>query len=184
MTGEAAGPDRAKQERYARAHERLNLALEHGFYIEAAMICESIITDRLHSHLHWRVEGARLCTLEEVVARLSQKSVFRRNPPQISLTKPSTLFVLIMAVGLDFDDLGLERHRDLPRRLDLWRESRNKITHNITYTKPHLKSYDEAFGDFMTTAETCARDGKVLVGCLTDWDRAVRRRHQQAGHGH
>lgn len=175
-------PNRAKQERYARAHERLTLALEHGFYIEAAMICESIITDRLHSHLHWRVEGARLYTLEDVVTRLSQKSVFKKNPPQISLTKPSSLFVLIMAMGLDFDDFGQERYHNLPRRLDLWRDKRNTITHNITYTKPHLKSYDEAFGEFMATAETCAKDGKVLVGALTDWDRAVRRRHHREGY--
>lgn len=174
-------PNRVKQERYARAHERLSRALKHGFYIEAAMICESIITDRLHSHVHWRVELAGLCTLEDMVERLSQKSVFKKSPPQISLTKPSSMFVLIMAIGLDFDDLGLERHRDLPRRLNHWREGRNKITHNITYTRPDLKSYDEAFAEFMVTAETCAKDGKVLAGCLTDWDRAVRRRHTKAG---
>ncbi|WP_104989973.1 hypothetical protein [Deinococcus sp. NW-56] len=183
MTGRAAEPNRVKQERYARAHERLTLALEHGFYIEAAMICESILTDRLHSHLHWRVEGTGLCTLEEVVERLAQKSVFRKSPPQISLTKPSSMFVLIMAMGLDFDDLGLDRHRDLPQRLNRWREDRNKITHNITYTRPDLKSYDEAFAEFMATAEGCAKDGKLLVGCLTDWDRAVRRRHARASHG-
>lgn len=70
-------PNRVKQERYAQAHERLSLALEHGFYIEAAMICESIITDRLHSHLHWRVQEAGLCTLEDVVARLSRDRRFR-----------------------------------------------------------------------------------------------------------
>ena len=143
------------------------------------MICESILTDRLHSHLHWRVQVAGLCTLEDMVARLSQKSVFKKNAPQISLTKPSSMFVLIMAMGLDFDDLGLERHRDLPRRLDRWRGDRNKITHNITYTRPDLKSYDEAFDEFMATAERCATEGKVLVSCLNDWDRAVRRRHQQ-----
>ncbi|MGM9320867.1 hypothetical protein [Deinococcus aquaticus] len=172
-------PNRVKQERYARAHERLKLALEHGFHIEAAMICESIITDRLHSHLHWRVEVARLCTLDDLVARLSPKKVFRGNPPQISLTKSSSLFVLIMAMGLDFDDLGLERHQNLPKRLDRWRGDRNKITHNITYTRPDLKSYAEAFDDFMATAEKCATEGMVLVRCLNDWDRAVRRRHQQ-----
>lgn len=174
-------PNRVKQERYARAHERLSLALEHGFYIEAAMICESIITDRLHSHLHWRVQEAGLCTLEDVVARLSRDRRFKKRPPELSLTGASNLFVLILAVGLDFDDLGLERHRDLPRRLDRWRGDRNKITHNITYTRPDLKSYDEAFAEFMVTAESCAKDGKVLVSCLTDWDRAVRRRHTRTG---
>jgi len=172
-------PNYEKQARYARAHERLTRALKHGFYIEAAMICESIITDRLHSHLHWRVEVANLCTMDDVVARLSQKSVFKKNPPQISLHKPSTLFVLIMAVGLDFDDYSNESYQGLPQRLDRWREARNKITHSITYTRPTRKTYDEFFDEFLAVSESCAKEGKLLTGHLNNWDRTVRRRHEK-----
>ena len=173
-------PNYEKQARYARAHERLKLALEYGFFIEAAMICESIITDRLHSHLHWRIEVAQHCTMEDIVARLSQKSVFKKSPPQISLHKPSSLFILIMAVNLDFDDYSNESYCELPQRLDRWREGRNKIAHSITYTRPTHKTYAEVFDEFMSLSEACATEGKALTGHLSNWDRLVRRRHEKA----
>jgi hypothetical protein len=173
-------PNYEKQARYARAHERLKLALEYGFFIEAAMICESIITDRLHSHLHWHVEVARHCTMEDIVARLSQHRMFRKKAPDISLHKPSSLFILIMAVNLDFDDYNNESYQDLPQRLDRWREGRNKIAHSITYTRPTHKTYAEVFDEFMSLSEACAREGKALTGHLSNWDRLARRRHEKA----
>ena len=179
MTG-AAGPNRAKQQRYARAHERLQLALEYGFYIEAAMICESIISDRLHSHLHWRIELMGLSTLDEVLDRLAGMKMFRGRRPELSLTKSSTLFALIKAVELDFTDLGKPHYQGLPQRLDDWRGLRNRITHNITYTRPSRKTYEEAFEAFMAAARTCALEGQALTGQLTNWDRAVRRWHEGA----
>ena len=145
------------------------------------MICESIITDRLHSHLHWRVEVARLCTMEDVVARLSQKRMFKppKSPPEISLDRAS-MFILILAVRLDFDDHGFDHYQKLPDRLDKWRESRNKIAHTITYTRPTQKTYAEAFDEFMSAAKECAAEGKALTAHLSNWDRLVRQRHNKA----
>lgn len=177
--GASHTPNYAKQQRYARAHERLKLALEHGFYIEAAMICESVITDRLHSHLHWRVEVARHFTLDDLIARLSQKNAFRGKRPEVSVTKHTTLFALIMCIALDFDDFGSERCKELPRRLDQWRNQRNKIAHKIIYTNPSKKTYEEAFDEFVAAARSCAVEGKVLLADLSSWDQMLRRRHKK-----
>ena len=170
-------PNYAKRDHYARANERLALALEHGFYIEAAMICESIISDRLHSHLHWRVIRAQHMTLDDLVERLSQDKQFKNSPPRISLEKSCTLAVLIAAMRLDFDDFGKEAYFKLPSRLDRWRDQRNKITHNVIYTVPSSKTYAEEFEQFMAMAQTCAEDGKQLTAHLSNWDKMVRRRH-------
>lgn len=159
-----AVPNYAKRDRYARAHERLSLALDHGFYIEAAMICESIISDRLHSHLHWRVVTAQHLTLDELVARLAADKQFRNSPPRFSLEKSCTLAVLIAAMRLDFDDFGKEAYVKLPSRLDRWRDQRNKITHNVIYTVPTSKTYAEEFGQFMALAQACAEGWKAANG--------------------
>jgi len=151
------------------------------------MICESIITDRLHSHLHLRIEVANLCTMEDVVTRLSQKKMFSDagKSPEISLHKPSSLFILIMAVGLDFHHHDQEQYKNLPSRLDRWRESRNKIAHTMTYTRPTHKTYDQAFDAFLALAKTCATDGKDLTAVVptgTDWyDDAMRRQFRPLG---
>lgn len=180
---ENLAPNYPKRDRYARAHERLSLALEHGFYIEAAMICESIISDRLHSHVHWRVVTAQQLTLEELLARLAERKEFSKRPPEIHLDRYVPLGTLIAAVRLDFDDFGKETYVKLPSRLDRWRNQRNKIAHNVTYTLPTSKAYAEEFEEFMAVAQACAEDGKQLVGHLSNWDRMVRRRHTKVSHG-
>jgi hypothetical protein len=181
VTGEKL-PNREKQARYARAHERLKLAHEQGFYIEAAAICESMISDRLHSHLHWRVEVAQLCTMEDVVARLAQKRMFKppADPPEISLTKSATLFILIMAMRLDFKDHGFEKYQKLPNDLEIWRLLRNEVAHNLAYTLPNKKQYRKDFEMFMESAKECSEKGQQLVYHLSNWDSLVRRRHIKA----
>lgn len=169
-------PNYAKQARYARAHERLKLALEHGFYIEASMMCESIISDRLHSHLYWRVVEAQLSTWDAFYARLSVKRMFRKRPPDISLDAPASLFILIEALRLDFDDFDKEHYVNLPRRLDTWRKQRNDLAHNVIYTVPTKKTYEQEFGAFMKIAEECAVEGQQLVKYITNWDRMARNR--------
>ena len=172
MTNPVGGLNRVKQERYARAHERLSLALSHGFYIEAAMICESIITDRLHSHLHWRVTAAG--TLSPNVVKengLRGKLDFEGH---------GNLGLLIRILELDFDHLGNTRYQELPARLDDWRALRNRVAHGMTYTSPANKSYATDFDAFLQLAEQCATEGRPLVSCLNDCDRALRRRHRAA----
>ena len=50
MNAEAKRPNHAKRQRYAVAFARIAQARSAGFSIEAIMICESVITDRLISH--------------------------------------------------------------------------------------------------------------------------------------
>lgn len=180
MTGNSEKPtgkvlNHAKQARYARSHERLKLALEHGFYIEASMICESIICDRLHSNLHWRIAEQKQFTVSQLKNRLKGLEQYRTSAPIISLNR-ATLKILIDSLALDFDDFGHNDNGLLPGRLDAWREKRNAVTHQITYTSPTRKSYERDFDAFMREAETCAVEGRELVRMLTNWDSMARRR--------
>lgn len=170
---EARPPNHIKHARYVRAHERLNLALDQGFFIEAAMICESIITDRLHSHLHWRVTEAGTLTPDDVQQRLPKVR------GRLTFTGHGNLGYLIKVFHLDFDHFENDRHVDLPARLDAWRDRRNRIAHGTVYTEPAKKSYADEFDAFMKRAEDCARDGKPLLNCLNDWDRSARARHRR-----
>ena len=167
-------PNYAKQQRYRLAHERLKLAIQHEFYVEAAMICESIITDRLHSHLHWRI----------IVAGNLSPDVVKQNGlrGRLDFEGHGNLGLLIRILELDFDHLGNARFADLPARLDRWRQSRNSVAHGMVHTSPAKKAYADDFDSFLQKAGDCAREGQPLVGCLTDWDRAVRRRHGKVSH--
>lgn len=167
-------PNYEKQARYARAHERLKLALKYGFHIEAAMICESIITDRLHSHLHWRIYIANNLT-PEMIKPLELK----HNQKLRFLGHPNFGF-LIKVIQSDFDHLGDTRYIDLPARLDDWRKSRNRIAHGTVYTEPGKKTYVDTFEAFLERARICASDGKPLLDCLNSWDRAIKSKHRKA----
>ena len=171
MTEKTVEPNYEKQQRYARAHERLKLALDGGFYIEAAMNCESIITDRLHSHLHWRVTAAQTLTPQMVKERAPKLR------GELKFEGHTSLGFLIKVFSLDFDDLGQEGYAGLPKDLDEWRILRNKVAHAITYTAPGSKSYTEHFDWFLARAEFAAVDGNKLAARLNAWDRAARRRH-------
>ncbi|MDK2010989.1 MULTISPECIES: hypothetical protein [unclassified Deinococcus] len=165
-------PNYRKQERYARAFERFDSAMAQGFFIEAAMICESVITDRLHSHVHWRIE----------VAGTMSRDVVKENKlrGRLDFKGHGNLGLLIRIIELDFDDLQNKNYSGLPTRLDDWRATRNRIAHGITHTSPALKTYADSFDTFIESAEQCARLGRPLLNCLSNWDRSMRRRHVSA----
>ena len=162
-----------KYDRYRRVHERLSLALQHGFYIEAAMICESLIADRLHSHLHWRVHEANMYP----ASFFGKYAVGVTYAPDATPTGkvPFVPFgILIRMYAKSVHDDHRPDHPAPPRWvnsrrtispaiLQHWAEERNAVAHGAVKTHPTRKSYAENFKDFQERAERCARNGALLA---------------------
>lgn len=170
-----------KQARYQAAYDRLTLALDGGFYIEATAICESIICDRLHSHIAWRIKEYKQYSMNSLLKRLKELECYKDSPPRLSLSKCASLKILIDSVTLDFDDYSRPNYVDLPARLDDWRNKRNGVAHRIAYTVPSLKTYGEEFDAFMFESRQCAMTGKELTKHVSGWDSMARRRLIKAG---
>ena len=107
----------AKQSRYALCHEHLDRALKHGFYIEASVICESMISDRLHSNLHWRVTERKHFSMNQLIQRLKQTPAYESNPPRISLSS-ATLSILIDVLAFN-GSCSFEPKRKDPLKMEL-----------------------------------------------------------------
>jgi hypothetical protein len=162
-----------KRERYAHAHERLKLARKMGFHIEATMICESILSDRLHSHFHWRVIVAKILKLDALPERFRGRLVFDR---------PVNFTLLAGLLKLDFDHLDKEHYLKLPSRLLTWAPLRNKAAHGYAFTFPALKTFEEDHATYRHLCQECSDTGADLVRLMTNWDRAYRSAHRkQAG---
>lgn len=173
-------PNYEKQARYQATYDRLSLALDGGFYIEATAICESIICDRLHSHIAWRIKEHKQYSMNTLLKRLKMLECYQDSPPRLSLSKCASLKILIDSVALDFDDYARPNYVRLPERLDEWRDKRNGVAHRIAYTVPSLKTYGEEFGAFMSEARGCALTGKELAQHVSGWDSMARRRLTKA----
>ena len=160
-----------KRERYAHAHERLKLARKMGFHIEATMICESILSDRMHSHFHWRVTVVQSLDLETLPDRYKGRLVFDR---------PVNYTLLAGLLKLDFDDLKKEHYRKLPSRLLAWALLRNKAAHGYAFTYPAQKTYEEDHAAYREKCEESSATGAELVRLMTNWDRACRSAHRKS----
>lgn len=174
-----------KYERYKYAHERLKLALRHGFHIEAAMICESLLADRLHSHLHWRVYEAGLHSSSFFGKAASCISY---GPDEVVTGKKA--FVPFGGLVLMYEKCLHDDHRPenasppswvgvrrtvSPATLRYWAKERNEVAHGAVKTHPTRKTYDESFQSFQERAARCAEDGAELARLFANWDAAVRR---------
>ena len=173
-----------KYERYKKAHERLKKAIEQEFYIEAAMICESLISDRLHSHLHWRVHEIKMYA----PAFYAKDKKVLSYDPDVSIAERQDFVkfsTLIRMYGQSLQEDHRPDHPQPPRWvraaktvspaiLTFWSYERNDVAHGAVKTHPTRKSYDQNFEQFQRRAEVCANNGKTLVRLLSDWDRAVR----------
>lgn len=178
-----------KYERYKHAHERLKLALRHGFHIEGAMICESLLADRLHSHLHWRVHEAGLHPSSFFGKAASCISY---SPDEVVTGKkafvPFGVLISMYAKCLHDDHRAdhvsppawvSARRTISPATLKHWAEERNAVAHGAVKTHPTRKAYDESFQTFQERAARCAENGADLARLMANWDAAVRRAHQR-----
>lgn len=187
QTALAVRGNAAKYERYRQAHERLKLALKHGFSIEGAMICESLLADRLHSHLHWRVHEAGLHPSSFFGKAASCISY---GPDEVVTGKqafvPFGVMIGMYAKCLHDDHrpdhvspptwVGARRTIS-PATLKHWAAERNAVAHGAVKTHPTRKTYDESFEVFQQRAARCAENGAELVRLIANWDAAVRRAH-------
>ena len=92
---------------YKFAFEQMRRAIDHGFYLEAVMIAESLISDRLQSTL--RDDGE--------VRKVAGKG-------HISLGQ---LIKLAKQAPVPFPD---------PQGLDDWRKARNRVAHALAKSAP------------------------------------------------
>lgn len=145
----ARWPDRrmrnsAKYLSYKYAFEQMKRAMEAGFFLEAVMVAESVISDRLHS-VCWRAEDA------------SYKPT--KKPKHVGL---GTLIQRARNAGLDAVDVA---------QLDEWREARNRVAHALARSVPGTPTMP--VDDFQALAKTTAEDGIKLANKTKQWQRAT-----------
>lgn len=167
----------------------MQLAMQHGFYIEAAMICESLLADRLHSHLHWRVHEAKL---HEASYFGKYAKCLKYGPDEVVTGKDAFVpfGALIAMYAKCLHDDHRPEHPNPPRwvsakktvspaLLKHWSEQRNAIAHGAVKTHPTHKSYAENFETFEKRAQDCAEIGVLLAKLINGWDAAVRRAQER-----
>jgi hypothetical protein len=163
-TATANPPNHAKRHRYAAAFTRIAEARASGFPIEAIMICESVITDRLVSHfVRLREVGVPIPNRD--VRRMLDKASDGDEGNHVSTTR------LVQALDGVFDDLGEQRFSDLPGRLRTWTQDRNRAAHAFVRTHPFTKAYAEPLDDFVERLDACAATGVELARTLDAWTR-------------
>ena len=153
----------SNQSRYKLAFARLKVTVEKGCFIEASMIAESVISDRLLSHLNVMRDGGFTFSgpSKKVVEKLGHKTIFRD---------------LIEAWKQTFSDPSKDgRFPALPDRVDLWREKRNVAAHAIVKANPETRSFDVGLREFMGQLGDCAREGASLAREVSSWKTCMHR---------
>lgn len=126
---------------YTVAFDRMKLAQEEKFYLEAVTIAESIICDRLLSFL-------------------VEKGAFE-NEKEETIIKKSFGRLIKLWKSRAVDDT------DLVNAVDLWREKRNEIVHGIVKSLPSTEHPD--IEDFLAYARETAKEGEELAGKVRSW---------------
>lgn len=141
----------AKHLSYREAWSRIKKALEQGFYLEAVTLEESIITDRLISHLVGVGAVRRAVELKDYpgFAQLIQKWKIQ-NP----------------------DPIDTQDYCDLQTAVDEWRRRRNKVVHGMV--KSHPGTATDSIMDFLEEAKLTAEQGKMLARAVSNWVRKMR----------
>ena len=104
---ESSVSSRSKHVSYKYAMARMDMAIEKRFFLEAVMIAESIISDRLLSATTRKRGGEA--------------------PPNGNRTNFSRLIAAARSAGLP-DDLAVA--------LDAWRDARNEVAHSVVKSVP------------------------------------------------
>ena len=163
MNAEAKRPNHAKRQRYAAAFARIDEARSAGFAIEAIMICESVITDRMVSHfVRLRKAGGTIANRE---VRKMLDGAADGDVKHVSTGH------LVGALEAVFDDFGEEKFARLPERIRSWVDLRNRAAHAFVKTHPFAKSYEEPLEEFVARLDACAETGTELARTLDAWTR-------------
>lgn len=148
----AATGNAAKHYSYREAWARIGAAQGHGFYLEAVTLVESMITDRLISHL-------------------SRVGALTR---QTELHKYPSLSRLIQMWRVQCPTPIAARHfTDLQAAVDTWRQTRNKVVHGMV--KSHPGEATDGIDDFLAAAKVTAAEGVILARAVHNWSRQFKR---------
>jgi hypothetical protein len=143
MTMDKNIPNSTKKESYTYAFKQINIAIKATFYLEAITLCESIISDRLLSHL--KGVGIKKLKLKTSLAEL-----------------------IIEWKKFDKKIVWKERN-DLISDLNDWRVFRNNCIHSAAKAEP--MSPTTPIEEFVANSKLCSEQGKKLARDICDWHK-------------
>lgn len=144
----------SKYDSYREAWLRIRLAKENGFFLEAIVIQESIISDRLISYLFRPTES---------------KALSNNNDNRfISLNN------LIQKWSSDFPNgLPSGKYPDLISAVDKWRCFRNEAIHAIVKSEPGKPT--QSVDLFLQKAKEAVEEGENLTREVCNWSKKKKR---------
>ena len=145
-----------KYERYKHAFGRVKAARNGGFYVEAIMILESVITDRLMSAF-----VKHQATAPEAV--LNVLSTAQGSVPYVSTKR------LVDAFESHLFNAEDERFAGLPQRMRTWLKDRNRAAHAFVKSHPFDMRYEEPLDEFLARLEETAAEGEAVARLLDKW---------------
>jgi len=147
-----------KFDSYREAWARIKAARENDFYLEAIAIEESILSDRLSSHLKYHGKYPK-----------------HRKDRYVSFSSLITAWA-----GLE-ESSPSEALPGLREQIDKWREQRNTILHALVKSDAGESPPD--VDKFLKGAQEAAEKGERLARRFLDWHGAkVRKAAQQTTH--
>lgn len=140
-----------KYHSYREAWKRINVAIQEDFYLEAVTIEESIICDRLISHLVGVGIKARQSDLRDYGSFGNLLNSWHQNGSH----------------PVEQGDFN-----DLQKAVDNWRDERNYVVHGIV--KSHPGDPTDPVIDFLGRAKQAAEDGKELARAIDNWHKRMK----------
>jgi hypothetical protein len=137
-----------KQNSYKVAWERMDQAIDQGFFLEAVAIQESMIFDRLRSFLVFYEQA-------EIDNRVPLKKIVRRWQDALN--------------RMVKDDRAFSFDGNLVLNTIAWVDDRNAVIHTIVRSQPGQPTREIV--DFLVHAEETARAGKIIARSISDWFR-------------
>lgn len=150
----------AKYRSYREAWARVRAAQRDGYFFEAITLLESIMSDRIISHLM-------------LVRGPGWQELKRRHLPFAQLIQHwgSTAGGPIQAGP----------YANLVQAVDQWRTRRNRLAHGMA--KPPAGAPPAYVEQFVAEAQSAAQEGEVLARLLANWCRQAKRRALLKGSG-
>lgn len=129
---------------FTYAFGRINESIKQSFYLEAITLAESIISDRLLSHVkHHDGKVNRKTTLQQLISKAQKVSM---------------------------SNLTTKSGEDMFHALDEWRINRNKCVHTVAKYEPGEPTI--TVDKFIEMTKTSALDGKKLARLVCDWHKS------------
>jgi len=151
ISGTNASGNEEKYHSYREAWARINAALDEGFYFEAVTIEESIITDRLISHL------------------VGVGAIDREEEPDDYDTFHN---LLTKWRNTGSHPIQKREFEDLQGATFNWKKQRNTVIHQIAKSSPGDPT--EPIDDFLETAKEAAERGEELARAIDRWHSDVK----------